>query len=215
MGVAMSSTSNIDVEKQSQSSAEKTYKEKKTEDHLYIAATQKNWVEFKNYLNYIAAPLSANGDTALHMAVTNPKGLETLINYLTEENINITVDKLRNKGGNTPLHAAASIGTAEAAALLLRKWPGMMGERTDGDETAIFRAARYGKTKVLKFLVDKLREEHKVDNDYRETLKMHCYKKGVTILHAAVRGEHIGLSLNILFVIVIVIIIYDNFIVIT
>ncbi|XP_011001727.1 PREDICTED: uncharacterized protein LOC105108922 [Populus euphratica] len=82
-----------------------------------------------------------------------------LVEQLLDELPDHHLDKLtrQNGAGNTILHeTATSNHTVAVAGKLLKKAPGLLGMRNHNGETALFRAARYGKTDMFNFLAAKV-----------------------------------------------------------
>ncbi|KAL6333854.1 hypothetical protein AAG906_031152 [Vitis piasezkii] len=134
-------------------------------------------------------------DTVLHMATYSKQAdlVLKLLENLPETHLNKLT--LQNDAGNTILHeAATSNSTTNAAREMLNKAPKLLSLSNFLGETPIFRAARYGKTRVFEFLateVDKvcarMTEEHRIDAFFRRT-------DGTTILHISILAEHFDLA---------------------
>ncbi|KAJ9689813.1 hypothetical protein PVL29_012471 [Vitis rotundifolia] len=134
-------------------------------------------------------------DTVLHLATYSKQAdlVLKLLENLPETHLNKLT--LQNDAGNTILHeAATSNSTTNAAREMLNKAPELLRLRNFLGETPIFRAARYGKTRVFEFLateVDKvcarMTEEHRIDAFFRRT-------DGTTILHISILAEHFDLA---------------------
>ncbi|KAF2303692.1 hypothetical protein GH714_021266 [Hevea brasiliensis] len=98
-----------------------------------------------------------NDDTVLHMA-TYAKEAELALKLL-EDLPEYHLDKMtrQNGIGNTILHEAATTNLAvHIAEKLLKKAPGLLGMRNFNGETALFRAARFGKTDIFNCLAGKI-----------------------------------------------------------
>ncbi|RVW45937.1 Ankyrin repeat-containing protein ITN1 [Vitis vinifera] len=134
-------------------------------------------------------------DTVLHMATYSKQAdlVLKLLENLPETHLNKLT--LQNDAGNTILHeAATSNSTTNAAREMLNKAPELLSLSNFLGETPIFRAARYGKTRVFEFLateVDKvcarMTEEHRIDAFFRRM-------DGTTILHISILAEHFVVS---------------------
>nr|CAN77609.1 hypothetical protein VITISV_039462 [Vitis vinifera] len=134
-------------------------------------------------------------DTVLHMATYSKQAdlVLKLLENLPETHLNKLT--LQNDAGNTILHeAATSNSTTNAAREMLNKAPELLSLSNFLGETPIFRAARYGKTRVFEFLateVDKvcarMTEEHRIDAFFRRM-------DGTTILHISILAEHFAKS---------------------
>ena len=69
----------------------------------------------------------------------------------------------QNKTGNTILHEAATLdqeNSVDVAKKMLEKAPELLRMTNKLGETALFRAARYGKTEIFNFLTKKMLEHH-------------------------------------------------------
>ncbi|KAF3450494.1 hypothetical protein FNV43_RR06578 [Rhamnella rubrinervis] len=127
----------------------------------YRAAMMGKWQEvmgfYDKHSELVHTPLTATGDTALHVAVHS-------------------------------LHAAAAAGNLEAAKLLLRYDEKLLPLQDNREETALFRAAAYGRTRVVKFLASKVQD-----------MGPHVRRKDSTsILHIAILGKHFETAVELL-----------------
>jgi ankyrin repeat protein len=119
--------------------------------------------------------ITRSGDTALHIAVSD--GQEEIVKKLIAKISQAERKKaltIGNEHGNTPLHAAASIGNVC-----------MVGARNTVSETPLFLAAFHGKKEAFLCLLricgrSAGYEYSKKKND------------GETILHCAIAGEYFG-----------------------
>ncbi|KAF2303694.1 hypothetical protein GH714_021297 [Hevea brasiliensis] len=112
--------------------------------------------------------LTVNDDTVLHMA-TYAKEAELALKLL-EDLPEYHLDKMtrQNGVGNTILHEAATTNLAvHIAEKLLKKAPGLLGMRNFNGETALFRAARFGKTDIFNCLADLALQ---IAKDYRHLI---------------------------------------------
>ncbi|KAK9273443.1 hypothetical protein L1049_018253 [Liquidambar formosana] len=137
--------------------------------------------------------VTIHNDTVLHMA-TYSKQLH-LVRKLLSALPNNPVVKLnhQNDNGNTILHEAATTNQALVAAEeMLQKDRGLLRMRNNLGETALFRAAHYGKTRIFKFLADKISE-------FREPNSHAFFKRrdNTTVLHISILAEHFDLALEI------------------
>nr|GEX89564.1 ankyrin repeat-containing protein At5g02620-like [Tanacetum cinerariifolium] len=105
-------------------------------------------------------------------------------------------DKLtsKNEAGNTILHATASNNkTVRAAAEMLNRAPSLLTMTDKIGETALFHAARYGKTKIFNFL-----EEQMIRNYPTEEIRTFLVRDNTaTILHVAIHSENFELAFKI------------------
>ncbi|XP_011002548.1 PREDICTED: ankyrin repeat-containing protein At5g02620-like isoform X6 [Populus euphratica] len=137
--------------------------------------------------------ITVNDDTVLHMATYAKEA--ALVERLLDELPDHHVDKLtrQNRVGNTILHETATSNHAIAIAdKLLKRAPGLLGMRNHNGETALFRAARYGKTDMFNFLAAK------VSRYDEEGLQFYVQRSDkTTILHIAILSEHFDLAYRI------------------
>lgn len=92
-----------------------------------------------------------------------------------------------NDAGNTILHEAATVSQARVARMMLEKAPQLLNMQNRAGETALFRAAHYGKTETFDFLTEKI-----VEYDEGGKKPFLQRKDGTTILHIAILTEHFG-----------------------
>lgn len=133
--------------------------------------------------------MTIHKDTVLHMA-TYSKQSDLVLNLL-EQLPETHLSKLthKNDAGNTILQAATASRTLPAATEILKKSPQLLRMRNDYGETPLFRAARYGKKKMFKFLADEVDKECFTEEDRKAFLQR---KDEATILHISVLAEHFG-----------------------
>lgn len=169
----------------------------------YRAAMKKDWESLKRYYekNPEAAglPLTVTKDTVLHIAVhSNDKKL--LKHFL--DNAPPFSYKVTDVYGNNAVHEAAATGNVEMAKILLNFDRELYCSTTnDGQkngycsdellqimnkrgETALFRAAAFGRTKMVRFLCSKIknRDVHRRRHD------------STSILHIAVLGKYFEIA---------------------
>ncbi|KAJ6995462.1 uncharacterized protein [Populus alba] len=137
--------------------------------------------------------ITVNDDTVLHMATYAKEA--SLVENLLDELPRHHLDKLtrQNGVGNTILHeTATSNHTVPVADKLLKRAPGLLGMRNHNGETALFRAARYGKTDMFNFLAAKV-------SGYDESgLQFYVQRSDkTTILHMAILSLHFDLAYRI------------------
>ncbi|XP_022714613.1 uncharacterized protein LOC111274281 [Durio zibethinus] len=146
--------------------------------------------------------ITACKDTVFHIAAQ--KGSKEVIVALlkmvpTPRRLELL--NMKNIQGNTIVHEVATTENVEVADSLLRKLLssngptvnneldiGVIRKQTLGDrnnlgETPLFRAAEFGKTAMVKFLVQQVEEVGNLHDHYRRD-------DGVTILHCAVLGQY-------------------------
>ncbi|XP_021635645.2 ankyrin repeat-containing protein At5g02620 [Hevea brasiliensis] len=138
--------------------------------------------------------ITVNDDTVLHMA-TYAKEADLVLKLL-DELPEHHLDKMtrQNGVGSTILHEAATNNYAiPIAEKLLKKAPGLLGMRNNNGETALFRAARYGNTKMFKFLGSKITQYDQVSQQFY--LQRNIDK--TTVLHIAIISQHFELARHI------------------
>ncbi|XP_052180375.1 protein ACCELERATED CELL DEATH 6-like [Diospyros lotus] len=151
-------------------------------------------------------PLTIHNDTVLHMATYSKQ--ENLVLCLLDKLPQSQNGKMdaKNDIGNTILHeAATSSKSVLAARAMLGRAPYLLEMRNQRGETALFRAARYGKMEMFQFLDEqvkesfKSKEEEKVDKElFEKALKeMYVREDKTTVLHICVLTEHFELALRI------------------
>jgi hypothetical protein len=142
--------------------------------------------------------LTVHNDTVLHKATYAKQGdlvlrlLDALPHHLlmtSKKGIGNTILR-KNDIGNTILHEAATLdqeNSVTVATKMLEKAPGLLSETNNIGETALFRAARYGKTEIFHFLAQKILgdDEAKQKPFIQRTDK-------TTILHIAILAQHFG-----------------------
>ncbi|XAR53822.1 hypothetical protein NMG60_11022511 [Bertholletia excelsa] len=140
--------------------------------------------------------LTIHESTVLHWA-TYSKQVNLVFNLLGQLS-DADTHKLttRSKAGNTILHeAATSNQLVGAAAEMLRKAPELLEIKNKRGETALFRAARCGKTQMFRFLDEKVNvclasEGEGVLEEGRR--KFYQRSDETTILHISILIEHFG-----------------------
>ncbi|XP_031285356.1 ankyrin repeat-containing protein ITN1-like [Pistacia vera] len=137
--------------------------------------------------------LTVHDDSLLHMATYSKKS--DLVVKLLEELPDQYLDKMtrQNKAGNTILHETATSNHAlPVAEKVLKRAPGLLCIRNNNGETALFRAARYGKADIFNFLAGKI-------CNYDQASKLPFFQRTdkTTVLHIAILSQHFGLALQI------------------
>jgi ankyrin repeat protein len=168
----------------------------------YQAALNGDWEAMKSFYDkhpeHVVRPLTIDGLTAFHIAGYNSKGtelLQHLLGLLPPSDISLAISK-KSYHENNVFHEVASTNNVESAKLLITTLSGnnlpelkkILEDRNQIGETPLFRAAALGQTKMAKFLA-------KLVGDLGEiSPHLHRYDS-MSILHAAVLGQHFGLSL--------------------
>ncbi|GMP75627.1 hypothetical protein CsSME_00032639 [Camellia sinensis var. sinensis] len=144
--------------------------------------------------------LTIHKDTVLHMATYSKQKqlVLQLLQLLPDEDSNEDI-MAENDIGNTILHEAATCNTIVLAAKeMLRKAPELLRKKNKRGETALFRAARYGKMEMFKFLDDEVNrvcENERIEETKRCT-EFYQRKDNTTILHISILTEHFGVSIE-------------------
>ncbi|XP_060212658.1 ankyrin repeat-containing protein At5g02620-like isoform X2 [Lycium barbarum] len=140
--------------------------------------------------------LTVHDDTVLHVAAFYKQTnlVLRLLKELETRFPEFPLDRLkhRNDTGDTILHDIATFDRLDSAAkVILDRAPDLLRMRNKGGDTALFRAVRYGKEVMFKFLDEQVNQ--RFDDHEREA----CYYnyRRATILHAAVRSQHFDLAL--------------------
>uniref|UniRef100_A0A5B7ALN6 PGG domain-containing protein n=1 Tax=Davidia involucrata TaxID=16924 RepID=A0A5B7ALN6_DAVIN len=141
--------------------------------------------------------LTIHNDTVLHMA-TYSKQKELVLNLLKEVPENQS-DKLthQNEIGNTILQeAATSNRIVPAAEEMLRRAPELLSMRNRNGETALFRAARFGKNDMFRFLDDQVNKILGSDHGREADRKAFYHRNdNTTILHISILNEYFDLAI--------------------
>ncbi|GMN67278.1 hypothetical protein TIFTF001_036341 [Ficus carica] len=127
------------------------------------------------------------GDTALHVAVA--EGLEDTVKKLLQVILLETAPvqgglEAQNDDGNTPLHIAASIGSAAMCQEIAQLNKSLVSYRNKDGETPLFLAADQGHTDAFLCLVDIC--------DANDARYSYCRRlsDGQTVLHSAIFGQY-------------------------
>ncbi|KAK1571999.1 hypothetical protein Q3G72_031710 [Acer saccharum] len=175
---------------------------------LYDAVLRQDWETMKKLISEtknvskILEPISIHQDNIIHLAVHSKKvePLQQILNIVDsdDEQRHCVTSKL-NAYGNTVLHEAAICRNYEAVKLLVEKNKELLDMKNESGETPLFRAAAYGNTKIVKYLISRqgqrvLSFKHKV-----QLKGIHrSNKDGGSILRAAIQGKHFGTALELL-----------------
>ncbi|KAK3217763.1 hypothetical protein Dsin_011733 [Dipteronia sinensis] len=128
----------------------------------YQAVLDAKWEDMNTFyiedpigLFALLCPISVDRDTAFHLAVYSgsKEPLKSLLEFVeSKENADINQFFMKNIYGNTVLHEAAISGNLEAVQILVSKFPKLVKDTNEIRETPLFRAAAFGKTKIVKYL---------------------------------------------------------------
>ncbi|ESR37812.1 hypothetical protein CICLE_v10029847mg, partial [Citrus x clementina] len=130
--------------------------------------------------------LTIHDDTVMHMATYSKKS--NLVLQLLDELPDQYLDKMtrQNQAGNTILHETATSNHAiPVAEKLLKKAPGLLGMRNNNGETALLRAARYGKGDIFNFLAGRVS-----GYDLGTKLPFLHRNDKTNVLHIAILSQH-------------------------
>ncbi|XAR65707.1 hypothetical protein NMG60_11009900 [Bertholletia excelsa] len=139
-------------------------------------------------------PLTVHKGTVLHVASFYQKKnlVLNLLDQIRNNNSRIRELTVHNDVGNTVLHdAAASDQMVEAARKMLCLSPELLVHRNYNDETALFRAVRFGKIDMFNFLEDEI-QGRRVKMEEDKWKSIYQREDGTTVLHIAVLYEHFG-----------------------
>ncbi|KAG8485510.1 hypothetical protein CXB51_019063 [Gossypium anomalum] len=161
------------------------------EKELFKCAMKGEWNTviriYKNNPSVHVAKIIRSGDTALHIAVSNVQ--EDIVEQLSECRKAL---EMRNEQGNTPLHAAASLGNVRMCQCILLVDSSLLEIRNNVGETPLFMAALYGKKEAFLCL-----------NSYCQSQEegySYCRRKdGENVLHCAISGDYFDLAFQIIY----------------
>ncbi|KAI9197927.1 hypothetical protein LWI28_006829 [Acer negundo] len=149
----------------------------------------------------ILQPISMHQDNIIHLAVHSKKlePLQQILDIVDNDEQRHSVTSSVNAYGNTVLHEAAICRNYEAVQLLVKKNKELIDMKNDSGETPLFRAAAYGNTKIVRYLISQP-GQRVLSFERRVQLKgIHRSKKdGTSILRAAIQGKHFGTALELL-----------------
>ncbi|KAI9197639.1 hypothetical protein LWI28_001950 [Acer negundo] len=174
---------------------------------LYQAVLNEDWETMKKLVSKtknvskVLQPISIHRDNIIHLAVHSKKvePLQQILNIVESDEQRDSVTSSLNVYGNTVLHEAAICRNYEAVKLLVVKNKELLDMKNDSGETPLFRAAAYGNTNIVKYLISRqgqrvLSFKHKV-----QLKGIHrSNKDGDSILRVAIQGKHFGTALELL-----------------
>jgi hypothetical protein len=174
----------------------------------YRAAMSGNWKSmvhhYRERASHVPFPVTFSEDTALHLAVYSKqeqplKDLLEIVNdmeFLVPETESLVPEiqflKRKNKFGNTALHEATICGNYEAVRLLVECCEDLLKETNNYGETPLFTAAGFAEAEIVGFLI-RSKPQQCVDDKCR-ILSIHRKRTedDLSILSAAIRGQHFG-----------------------
>ncbi|KAL5842429.1 hypothetical protein ACOSQ3_013032 [Xanthoceras sorbifolium] len=177
----------------------------------YQAVIREDWEDLKAFFDSdnafkILFPMTVAKDTPFHMAVHSKT--DQPLRYLLERVEQLQVGDptgasvfMTNDYENTVLHEAA-INSNIAAKLLVEEnyvKAEQLLKRNRSGQTPLFKAASVGSTKVVRYLASQRDQTTRDENNNMKLEDTHRIRNdGISILHAAVRGEHFGTALVLL-----------------
>ncbi|KAF9672124.1 hypothetical protein SADUNF_Sadunf11G0008100 [Salix dunnii] len=169
----------------------------------YKAAMKGDWKGMVDYYKfdaqYLFSPVTLSSDTGPHLAVhsNTEKPLKDLLEIIEEfVDINFYLPTCQNKFGNTVLHEATIYGNHEAVRLLVKRCPDLLSIQNNSDETPLFTAAAFGEAEIVEFL---FRSQPGQCMHDKCLLEIHRQgKDGLSILSAAIKGQHFETALLLL-----------------
>ncbi|KAJ6885503.1 hypothetical protein NC651_026209 [Populus alba x Populus x berolinensis] len=158
------------------------------QDTPYTAAMNGNWESM-----YLFSRVTLSLDTGFHLAVHSnvEQPLTDLLGIMEEREF--FLPETRNKFGNTVLHEATIYGNYEAVRLLVERCPDLLWIRNEVGETPLFTAAAFGEAEMVEFLIRSKPEQCVDDNGHLLSIHRQRWKDGLSILGAAIIGQHFGL----------------------
>ena len=168
-------------------------------DAPYKAAMYGDWKSMIDYCKEntecLDSPVTSSSDTVLHLALQSNEvqPLEDLLEIVKKGQLPLTEEdflKRKNKFGNTVLHEATIYGNYEAVRFLVERCPELISITNEYGETPLFTAATFGEAEIVEFLI-RSKPEQCVDDVL--LFPIHRQRKdGLSILGAAIIGQHFG-----------------------
>jgi hypothetical protein len=176
----------------------------------YKAAMKGEWESMVDYykenLRYLFSPVTLSLDTGFHLAVHSNeerplKDLHGIMEGRELEGREFILTGTRNKFGNTVLHEATIYGNYEAVVLLVERCPDLISIPNKFGETPLFTAAGFGEAKIVEILIASKPEECVDCNGCILSIHRQRSKDGLSILGAAIIGQHFGNNYSSLYII--------------
>ncbi|XP_022145900.1 espin-like [Momordica charantia] len=139
--------------------------------------------------------LPQSGDTALHLAAFDNQQqvvarLVSLISSCRNQHQVGAVIGIQNDRGNTPLHIAATVGSATMCHCIASLDPSLVDQRNNVGETPLFLAALHGNKEAFYCLYHFCASDRITPNCRRND--------GDTVLHCALRNDQFDLAFHII-----------------
>ncbi|MED6161834.1 hypothetical protein PIB30_064493 [Stylosanthes scabra] len=140
---------------------------------IYWAAISGDWVKASSYNqahpNWMRIPLTEDGDTALHMAVSMEQTnfVEKLIKLMSVEDMEIL-----NVDGNTAFSLAAISGNLKIAKLLLHKNPGLVWIKGHKNMFPIELASSANQPLMASFLFERTSDEMHLHVSFQDIVRL-------------------------------------------
>ena len=177
----------------------------------YGAAMSGDWKSmleyYQEHLEYLFSPVTHSLDTVLHLAVhsNEEQPLKDLLELVIKGIAFLVTEeeflKTENKFGNTVLHEATIYGNSEAVRLLVDRCPALISIPNKFGETPLFTAAGFGEAKIVEILIASKPEECVDCNGCILSIHRQRSKDGLSILGAAIIGQHFGNNYSSLYII--------------
>ncbi|KAL5545370.1 hypothetical protein UlMin_005057 [Ulmus minor] len=195
---------------------------------LFNSVMQQEWEKvaeiYKEYPSACKLKITSSGETALHLAISDPKSknkvenVKKLVRHIKEED-QLEVLNLQTEKGNTPLHSAAETGqSGKTCKSLIDSVSGVNYEnalklvraRCKKGESPLFKAVHYGRLGSFFYLHSIIREHFGENfsnferNDGQSILDDPIIRSilvrddGQSILHDAIIRENFGLAFYII-----------------
>ncbi|KAL9384165.1 hypothetical protein Peur_024488 [Populus x canadensis] len=152
---------------------------------------------YQEHFEFLYSPVTLSLDTGFHLAV-HSNAERPLKDLLEIMGVIEFLTKTRNKFGNTVLHEATIYGNSEAVVLLVERCPNLISIPNEFGETPLFTAAAFGEAKIVEFLIGFKPEECVDCNGCILSIHLKRSKDGLSILGAAIIGQHFETALLLL-----------------
>ncbi|KAJ6893166.1 hypothetical protein NC652_027243 [Populus alba x Populus x berolinensis] len=167
----------------------------------YIAAMNGDWERMIDYYQehgeFLYSPVTLSLDSGFHLAV-HSNAERPLKDLLEIMGVIEFLTGTRNKFGNTVLHEATIYGNYEAVRLLVERCPGFISIPNVFGETPLFTAAAFGEAKIVEYLIASKPEECVDCNGCILSIHRQRSKDDLSILGAAIIGQHFETALLLL-----------------